>query len=301
MAGETSGISNKIQLLKETDYDDGGVAGEVIAGVTKSFSWNAETSSVLSYGLEGDGASATHIIDGVQVITGSHEFELTNFDIFEAILGSKVGDNYRVTKVLPSYAVKVVDEGGATEKKLLISGIKYGKFSINISRENPITVTADWIGRKIVDTGTFVPSVSDVEPLIGEDACFLTGTAPATGLDNITVEIDRGNQGVRFLDCNTTGNRRLISKIIEKILAVTGNGSITGQRQYVEEILGGSTQTDLRTDKDYTVRIKRGSIDFDINFKGARFQSVDTDYNKENDLSLMNFALLSKNIEINKN
>lgn len=298
MAGETSGISNKVQVLKETAYDDGGVAGEKVFGVTKTFSWRAETSSVMSYGLESDGPKATHIIDGVQVVSGTHEFELTTGKVFEAICGAIAGNNVTVSSVLPSYSVKAVDQGGVSPQQVLISGIKYSKFSINISRGSPITVTADWVGRKIVNTGTFSPTTATVEPLIGEDAYFSTGTGFTSGLDNITIEVDRGSEGVRFLESTTTGNRRLISKVIEKILSVTSNGAITGQRAVLQEVFGGTAQTDVRTDKNFVVTIKRGDIDIAISLTGTRVGSVEADYNKENDLSLMNFDMVTKDVSV---
>ena len=298
MAGETSGISNKIQVLKETAYDDGGEAGEKVFGVTKSFSWRSETTTVQSYGLETDGPQATVNIDGVLVFSGTHEFELTTGKVFEAILGDITGDDVRVTKVLPSYAVKAVDEGGETERQILISGIKYSKFSVNIARGSPITVTADWVGRKIVNTGTFNPTEATVEPLIAEDAYILTGTAPESGLDNVTLEIDRGSEGVRFLEATTSGNRRLISKVIEKILAITANGAFTGQRSILEKTFGSTTIQDLRTDENQTIKIKRGDIEIDINLTGARTIMAEADYNKENDLSLINFDMIAKNVEI---
>ncbi len=298
MAGETSGISNKIQVLKETEYADGGVGGEQVFGVTKSFTWRKETSTVQSYGLEGDGAKATHNIDGVTVYSGTHEFELTTGKVLEAVMGAISGNDITIANTLPSYAVKAVDEGGETEDQILISGIKYGKFSINITRGSPITVTADWIGKTITNTGTFTPTEATIEPLIGEDAYISTGTAFSSGLDNITIEIDRGIEGYRFLEQTDSGSRRLISKIIEKVLTLTANGSITGQRDVLEEAFGGSTIQDLRTDSDYTLTIGRGSISITVDLKGSRVTTVEADYNKENDLSLMNFDLISKDIEV---
>ena len=82
------GISDKIQILEETAYGDGGAAGEKVFGVTRSFAWSGDTSTTQTYGLETSGPAATCNVDGVLAITGTHEWELTDGREFEAILGS---------------------------------------------------------------------------------------------------------------------------------------------------------------------------------------------------------------------
>jgi hypothetical protein len=293
-----SGCSDKIQILKETTYADGGLAGEKVFGVTKRFEWKTETSTQQSYGLETDGPQATVNTDGVLLVSGTHEWELTNGREFEAILGAIVegGGTFSldVNKTLPSYSAKVVDDSGSFN---LISGIKYSKFTLDLARgEDPIKITAEWIGKQIENTGSFTPTVTTVEPLMYLDGYFEIDSTKQIEVEDFSLEIDRACQGRRFIENTATGSRRLINSIIEGPLALAYSGNMGAQREVLEEIWGGGSMQDTRSDKTIVLNISRGSMGLTLTLSGGRHISSGRILEKEQEVSLMDFAGLGLDI-----
>jgi hypothetical protein len=303
MASAIGGFATKVQVLQEVTYG-GGTGTEVVFGATKKFTWNTDASVTQTRALECAGPQASLNVDGVLNVTGTHEWEIISGRELKAILGTETGGagtqgspwTLDVSNTLPSYCVKVVDESGDADDYLLISGIKYNKFTLSISRGNTVSISADWIGRKVEDTSTFSPSCPSTEPLIAEDCYFILNSGTQTELDSLSLDISREIKPVRFIEATTTGNRRLISKIIEGPLSVTGSGTITGQRAILNNILGGSSVTDTRSDVTAEVVVKRGNITVDIPLTGVRLTTVSEDLDKTSELLLMNFGLIAKDL-----
>lgn len=290
----SGGIADKIQVLEEATYADGGVTGEKVFGVTKRFEWKAETSTQQSYGLETDGPQPTVNTDGVLVVTGTHEWELTDGREFKAILGTLTDGtgtySLDVAKTLPSYSIKAVDEAG-DNKYVIIKGIKYSKFTLELARgEDPIKVTAEWIGKTIENTGTFTPTVASVEPLMYLDGHFTLGSTAQTELEDISIEIDRACQGRRFIENTAANSRRLISAVIEGPLSISYSGNMAAQRAVLEEVLGNTTIQDTRSDKNVTVRVGRGSMSLNLAMTGGRHTTSGRVLEKTQEVALMDFA-----------
>lgn len=297
----TGGFTTKIKVLQESTYDDGGVSGEVVFGVTQRFQWTVDTSTTQSRGLESTGPQATSHNDGVARITGTHVWEFTDGRELHAIMGTKTDASegtfsLDVADTLPSYAVKAVDES-ENSKNILISGIKYVDFSIEASRDNTIIITANWVGRKIADTGAFTPTESTVEPL-SFTSCYLKldGT-DQTDLDSVTLSINRNVVGRRFLENTTTGEKRLISKPVEGVLAVSLEGQIGSKRSILEEVFGGTSFTDSRTDTNGNVVIDCGDTGINLSLSSLRFTNLDRDGTKDEEVALTSFTANALDID----
>lgn len=287
----TGGISDKIQVLEETAYGDGGAAGEVVFGVTKTFSWQMETSTNQSYGLETSGPSATVNVDGVLQVTGTHEWEFTDGRELKAILGSlptNSGGNYTldVADALPSYSVKAVDG----DNFIIIKGLKYTKVSMTLTRDETVTLTADWLAKTVEDESTFTPTASSIEPLTYLDGCFSIAGTELAEVEAITLDIDRQCVARRFIECPAANERRLINAIIDGPLALTFNGEVGAQRAVLEEIFGSTTLQDTRSDVSLLFRLARGSVALDLTVTGGRFTSAGRTIDKSAEVAIQDFA-----------
>lgn len=285
------GITDKIQMLEESAYGDGGTDGEIIFGNTISFEWNAETNSDQSYGLEDSGPGATKNKDGVLIVSGSHEWEVTDGREFAAILGSITDGgtgsfSLSTSNDLPSYAAKVVDD---ESNYLLISGIKYRRFSLSFERENTIRVTAEWEAQNIEDTTSFTPTVSSVEPLTYLDGKFSIDSTDKTGVENIALEIERDNKPRRFIEDYDTGERRLISTILNGPLSITFSGTMEASRDLLEELWGGTSLTDTRSDKSFGFVASRGDTTLNLSVSGGRLNSNGRTFEKTAEMSAQDF------------
>jgi hypothetical protein len=293
-----SGITDKIQVLKETAYGDGGAVGEKVFGITTAFSWKIETSTKQEYALETTGPQALCNCDGVMMVSGTHDFEVTGPQAFEAIFGTISGTgtfSLSVASTLPSYSVKVAEDGTNFN---IIKGIKYTKFKIKMARgDKPITVSADWIGQTIEDTGTFTPTTSGTYmPLMYLDGYLALGGSNVTEVEDITIELDRKCVGRRFIEQVTTGKRRLISAIVEGSLSIAVSGNVAAKRAMLQEIFGNTTMTDVRADKNINLYTLRGTQAVNLAITGGRFISLGRKLEKTQEISLQDFAGVGLNI-----
>lgn len=289
----SGGVSDLIQVLKETAFGDGGAAGEKVFGVTKTFTWNVDTSTLQSFGLETSGPAGTFNVDGVFAVTGTHVWELVDGREFEAIMGTLVDNDpdftLSVANTLPSYSVKAVDEAGDS-KYVIIKGLKYSRFSIALTRDDTIQITADWFAKTIENTTTFTPTVATVEPLTYLDGYFQSGTVDVAEVEDITLEINRNCQPHRFIENTASGSRRLISEIIEGPLNITFNGSAAAQREMLEELFGGSTMQDVRSDKNMALITGRGTSALELNITGGRYITTGRTLDKTAEVAVQDFG-----------
>jgi hypothetical protein len=291
-----SGVTDKIQVLKETAFGDGGAGGEFIMGVTRRFEWTVDTATVQTYALESSGPQANYNIDGIFSVSGSHEIELTHGKVFEAIMGTLGGTSTNFTlavaNTLPSYAVKVIDSDAGVEDYAIIKGLKYTKFSVALTRDETIVITAEWLAKTIEDTSTFTPTVSTMEPMVYLDGYFQVGGSSVSGIDNVTVEINRNGVARRFIEQTTTGNRRLISCIIDGPLNLTFNGQQIGDRSVLEELWGQTgSVADTRTNKTLNLVMARGSTNVtNLAITGGRYVSATRAMAKDEEVILQDFA-----------
>lgn len=291
----SGGITDKIQILEETAYADGGAAGEVVFGVTKSFQWTADTSTIKSYGLESTGPQGTHLTDGVLQITGTHEFEITDGREFKAIFGSlptNTGGNFTldVANTLPSYSVKVMEDGEMSTF-LIIKGLKYTQFTINMARDEVITVSADFIAKSIATTTTFTPSTATGPSLSYLDGCFQIDSVTVTGVESVSFVINRNCVPRRFIECGvTSGTTREINRIIEGPLDVSYTCSTTTKRSIIEQIWGGSVMTDVRSNVTFRWRAVKGTAGLELNTTGGRVVTYDRTLDKTQEVALIEFS-----------
>jgi hypothetical protein len=280
-------------ILKESTYGDGGLSGEKVFGVTRRFDWSAETNLNQSYGLETDGPQATVNTDGVTLYSGTHEFELTDGRVFEAIMGSVTGSPgyvLDIEKLLPSYSVKVTEDESSS-KYAIIKGLKYTKFSINLSRDEIITVSAEWLGKAMETTGTYSPTPSSVTPLVYLDGKVKWGSTYETGIDNITLELQRNIVSRRFIEATSANEKRLITALIEGPLNITFNGSQVAKSEVIQRIYGGTSMQDLRSDVTLALEIARGSTNtLNLNVTGARVATASRTLDKNEEIALIEFS-----------
>lgn len=285
----SGGISNKIQVLEETTYADGGLTGERVFGVTRSFEWREETSTVQSHALESGSANPQFNIDGVILVTGTHVFEFTDGRAYKAILGAQSGTStftLTTANTLPSYSVKAVNGS----EFVIIKGIKYSKFSVALSRGETIIVTAEWTGKVVEETTTFTPTVAGIEPLVYLDGRYTLGSTAQTEIDSITLEVSRVLSPRRFIEATTTGNRRLITQIIEGVQSIAFNGLQAAKIDILREINGAATVQDVRTDKNVVLTMSRGTSALTLTVTGGRYLSTGRSFQKDDEVAVQEFA-----------
>jgi hypothetical protein len=285
-----SGISDKVQVLKETSYGDGGAAGEKVFGITEKFEWRVDTHSAQVYGLESAGPGATANSDGVLEVSGSHEWLVTDGRELEGIMGTLTGTGtytLALAVALPSYSVKAVEDDS---NFVIIKGIKYGKMSVSMARDQPIKITAEWTGKTVETTTTFTPTVTAKEPLMYLDGYFKVATTNQTGVEDLNLEITRVLNPRRFVESTAANSRRLISSLVEGPLTLTYSGTMAAQRAVLQEIWGSTSIQDVRTDKAMSILVARGTVSFTLALTGCRHVTMGRPMEKNQEISLCDFS-----------
>lgn len=294
------GISDKLQIFEEATYDAGS-GTEVVFGKTVNFSWDAEASVEQNHALEADGPQANFNIDGVVNITGTHEWELTDGRELKAIMGAlptNTGGEFvlDISKVLPSYAIKAINEDAENEN-VLITGVKYGEATITFNRDEPITISANWTGRRLVETGSFTPTVATNEPMVYLDGSVSVSGVAQTGVDNVSLTINRNIVARRFIEDTTVGERRYISRLIEGALSITLDGAQTANKSVIERIWGGGSMQDVRTDVPLVMKAAQGARELELTLSGTRFTNVSRTLDKQQEVALNEFSGVALDID----
>lgn len=295
----TSGISEKTEMMSETAYGDGGVGGAEEFGFIKKISWTADANTTANYSTDGASKPNT-LVDGVLSFTGSTEYDLTDGRELESILGTLTDAgagtfSIAVANALPSYSFKATS---TASENVHCKGLVFSKATISTSRNNKVSVTADWVAQNIIELGTAAtPQTPGEKPFVYLDAVITFGGGTSIDLEDFNLVIDRATEARRGVESTAASARRLISVAIPKRLSVTGSVTAIAKKELFESVLGASTLQDFRTVANivFTLTNATNVVAFTVS---ALINVVSKDTGAEDDLMLMSFDYLGKDITV---
>ncbi len=292
-----SGIIEEVEMMKETTFGDGGLAGSVEFGYIKKLSWSADANTTANYSADGDHKPNT-LTDGVLSFTGSLDWDLTDGRELECIFG-KLTDagsgtfTLATANVLPSYGFYGILDSANNAQGL---GFKFSKVTITGSRNNKITVSADILGQNVeTSSETITPQTPTVKQFVDLDAKVTIDGGKAVDLEDFSIIIDRACEGRRGIEDVSTDERRLITSIIEKNLSVSGSATAIAKKEIFEAILGGTTIEDHRKPSNIVLTIGNDTNTLVLTINGL-VTVGNRDSGAEDDLVTFSFDLLGKSI-----
>jgi len=144
----------QIMYKKETTYGTEVTADSYFGRVT-AFSFDRTNSIIRNYDV-GD-RNIQNLLLSIFRVTGSVNFDLIDFSVFEFLLGSRSGASppytYTTTTSLPSITIETARRG-STNMNFTITGCKCNSFTLSFNLNEPIRCTTSWIGRTVKEDST---------------------------------------------------------------------------------------------------------------------------------------------------
>ncbi len=294
-----SGISDKVEMFKETVFGDGGTS-PIEFGFINKLTWNADPHTSSGYSTDGS-SEAVVLYDGVLAFNGTIHYNPTDGRELESIIGTLTDDTVSsftidTANILPSYAA-LAELGDGTILKL--SGIKFGKTVIKISKGAVIDISSDLIIQKIEEsTDTLTPQTPVTKPFIDLDSYFSIKSGVNLDLNDFTLNIDRGTIGRRGIEKVTAvGEKRLITNVIEHNQVLTASGTAVADKFILEATFGGASITDYRTEDTMVLSISNNSNTLSLTMS-ALLTVTSKDTGATDELMTLNFDVLARNISI---
>lgn len=289
----TSGISEKVEILKETAFDDGGAGGATEFGYITKLGYTTDAHVKANYSTDGQAYPNT-LVDGVLDFTGSLNWDLTDGRELTGILGTLTDAgsgsfSIATANTLPSYSFKAIV---SSDQNVHGKGMKFSNMKLNASRDSKITMSGDFVARQVIELATSVtPQTPTEKPFVDLDLSVTIDGGTAVDLEDISLSIDRGSIGRRGIEDTTAGERRLISSIISTKGIVTGSATAIGKKEIFESVLGGSTLTDYRSNANVVVTIGNGTNTLVFTIP-ARLSTTGKDIGAEDDLLVVTFDFI---------
>jgi len=297
------GFSTYIIYDEETSYGAGGTpASANNLGKVESVTINVNNNQVLIHGL-GDGANATEVVQGGLDVTGTIEIQVNNFDVFQYVLGTKVGVGtsggapfeiverdiigFAGATETPSLVLEVGSEGGATDDVWTLRGVVFNSITLNMAVDEVITATIEFTASTWAKSASLASITVDTKkPFVFMDLKAQRSTTAWFGVTSMNVTVnanpfifrDLGAQ-TREIQCPARGIRRYEwEMVIKKSLATAkeGYGRVIddlGSATDAPTAGSGTTKVTMRVDGDDGSG--SGSKHFSMFLENSTFNTLD--------------------------
>ncbi len=293
------GGSEKIQCKKEASWGGGFAGGTAqVFGDIFDFKGGLDSSTTQLFSLNGSG-QPTRLVDGVLNVTGSMSWYLSDGRELEAIFGSLTDAGsgtftLAVDDSLPSYSIirKFDDTKNEEYDGLMLSSV-----TIELNAGEPVICNADWIAKKGYPvTTTVTPPTVTLDPYMFGDGCFAINSNQMQ-FDKLSFTLERSLTPRKGIDCGVSaGELRLINSLTPKQLVCSWNGTAVCNYKMLEELMGGSSIADRRTDVTSTLTLTATGRTFVLTLTG-RVTAVSKSSDPQADYAVIEVSGLVKTTE----
>lgn len=291
----TSGISDKVRIFKEATWATTAGATEKIFGHFSTIEWNIDTHTKQHYGLEAAAPQPIVNIDGVLDVNGKAKWLLCDGRELECIFGTLTDAGsgsftLAVANTLPTYYVDTVLDD--VPSYLQILGMKFGKLSFAFGRDADPEINADWIAQTFANGSSFSPGSPTRKPLTYLDGKVQFTGGDIVGVEQCTLDIDRGVTAKRFVQNQAANKKRLITDLIEGVLKLSISGQLTCRKDLVDKVRGTTDGTiaDERTDTTMNIVFSNSIDTLNLAITGFRMTGTGRQLKKDEEVVLMSFT-----------
>lgn len=285
-------ISDKIEIKKEATWA-GTVGAAVKFGINNLWSYNGDTNSETYPDIDGSLLSKG-IYDKALSFSGDYNCIVTDARyILEAILGTLTEDAgaYTVTSSITQPSYNVVFNSTNTQN-LEANGVMFNTLTFSANKDDLIRANGSWLCKEIKKTSTAIStgSITSNKPFTYLGGYVKIGSTELD-LDSFEFSLDRRLVARRGIENIATNEKRLITSITSGgKLGITFTGSGPASIVYLEQLFGGATLTDYRTDATIVMDwVSPDGLSFVITIVGA-ITVNSKEINPDADIAMMNFS-----------
>lgn len=257
-----SHITDKVIAGRESSYGTAATTLNSNWGLIESFSYTEEE-NIEQIGAVGGGHTYQRNEPGIYNVSGTLKTKITKTslpEVLEAFFGSRTDTT--VYSIVPnpntiiSYTVEADFDG---TNKAQITGLVFTTCEIDASKDGFLTLSCDYVAQLVtISAGTITQTVTTEAPLSWLD---VSGTYNGLNLkgNSFTISYDwniDANDG-RGLETVTTGQRRLIQRVVKNNLTVSGNLDVLVEAGVTNTLMG---YADELTEASLVLTASRGTL-----------------------------------------
>ncbi len=227
------GIADEAKMGVQADKSTESVAyGDEVYFDLISIEWDVDN-ELEGRSTVGGGVLFHKLIPKVAMITGTVKARVVDGRALELPMGTLTtpgaasDHDITIANALSYYSIQVALSGSEYAKLL---GVKFGGFSLTASVGSPLEISMDF---KAISFTIISGSVSGTQPTENPyeyyHGCIKWDTAATDIINDMTLNFTRNIEAKRGIECTSSGSRRLITEIIEKIAEISGDLTIAVQ------------------------------------------------------------------------
>lgn len=278
MTSRKTGITDEINVIEESGSTD--ITDQL--GLVQSASWDIRDPAQRGNSV-GGGTTTQQFIDGLIVPTVNLSLAVPSFEALQ-LVGSLSSGNVTFDDTLPKHTQKFqVDDSTVLE----VTGVKYGRAVVNVSRGNMVTIDFEGIGTDFAFKDTTIStSLTTDDMLTYLDATYkIDGTVVGT-VDSASITYERNISAERGIEDTSSGEKRLPTEIIERIKDVSSDATIeitddTAWKEVHDDSTLPVEPQDSRATVDVAIDLGDGG---QLDLTGGKFQSEGGELAADNEI-----------------
>lgn len=288
-----SNTTNQVVGGIESTYGTLASTFTTLLGAIESFSFN-ESESIEAVGAVGSGSLPLKNEPGIYLVSGTLVTKPTKTSLpvlLQLFFGNRVDStDYTITENDTSIDSLSFKSQYTTTETVQITGAVFTNLNIDMSKDGFLVISLDYIAQKLL---VATETVTYTQPT---DSCFswldICGTYDGNEFkaNSITMTADwniDANEG-RGLECVTSGERRLIQRVIKNNLTLGGNIDVNIENS---NELG---YEDEKTDKTLAVTISRGTDNEHVfTYTGTQLDNKNSEATAENGIKNLTADIVS--------
>ena len=289
MVDRKTGITDEVQIINSSSSTD--ITDQL--GVVQSAGWNIEE-NINTLPSVGNGANIKEIADGLIVPNVSLSLAVPDFRALQ-LMGSLSDGTITFDDILPTFTQKMQVGNGTV---LEVTGAKYGNVTINLSRDDFITMEFEGVGTSFQFTSdTISTSLTTNEILNWFNGQYKIDGAAVGSVDSCSINYSRNLEPVKGVQSDSS---RTPDEIIEKIKEITSDSTIeitddTAWKKVHDE-------STLPIDPQDSRGLSNVSIDCgdagEITVTDGKFTSDEGELANDNEIRTVSTSLQGKEIDV---
>lgn len=292
MTSRKTGVTDEVNVVEESGSTD--ITDEL--GLIQSASWDIRDPAERANSV-GGGTTSQQFVDGLIVPNVTLSVAVPDLRALQ-LVGSLSSGSITFDDALPKHTQKFQVD---TSTVLEVTGVKFGRAVVNVSRGNLVTIDFEGIGTDFTfSDSTISTSISTDDVLTYLDATYKVGGTAVGSVDSATFTYQRDISAERGLEDTSAGSKRLPTEIIERIKDVSSDATIeitdnTAWKEVHDDATLPVEPQDSRSTVDVALDLGGGG---QLDMTGGKFTSNQGELADDNDIRTVDVEYVGQDASV---
>lgn len=293
MPSRKTGVTDEINIVEESGSTD--ITGDL--GLIQSAGWDIDDPAERGNSV-GGGTTTEQFVDGLIIPRCSLSVAVPDWEALK-LLGTY--DSGAGTISLDDTLPKFTFKAQATSDEVLeITGVKWGRATINASTGDMVTIDFEGIGTDFsFDTGTIDTTIRGDTVANWIDIEYQIANSAVGSVDSMSATYERSLEAVRGIESQSTP-KRVPDEVIEKMKDIQSNSTIeitdaTAWKEVHDDDTLPVEPVDSRSNVDVAFVIDGGGT---LNLTGGKFENESGDMSDDNEIRTVETSYIGQDADV---